>query len=91
MFVTWQDCLYLNVWTPGLDNRKRPVLVWIHGGGFSGGTGGTPIYDGTALARRGDAVVVTINYRLGALGFVNLNEVTGGRVPARGNEDCSTK
>ena len=81
-----EDCLYLNVWTPGLDNRKRPVLVWIHGGGFSGGTGGTPIYDGTALARRGDAVVVTINYRLGALGFVNLNEVTGGRVPATGNE-----
>ncbi len=81
-----EDCLYLNVWTPGLDNRKRPVLVWIHGGGFSGGTGGTPIYDGTALAKRGDAVVVTINYRLGALGFVNLNEVTGGRVPATGNE-----
>ena len=81
-----EDCLYLNVWTPGLDNRKRPVLVWIHGGGFSGGTGGTPIYDGTGLARRGDAVVVTINYRLGALGFVNLNEVTGGRVPATGNE-----
>ena len=81
-----EDCLYLNVWTPGLDNRKRPVLVWIHGGGFSGGTGGTPIYDGTALARRGDAVVVTINYRLGALGFLNLNEVTGGRVPATGNE-----
>lgn len=81
-----EDCLYLNVWTPGLDNRKRPVLVWIHGGGFSGGTGGTPIYDGTALATRGDAVVVTINYRLGALGFVNLNEVTGGRVPATGNE-----
>ena len=81
-----EDCLYLNVWTPGLDNRKRPVLVWIHGGGFSGGTGGTPIYDGTALARRGDAVVVTINYRLGALGFVNLGEVTGGRVPATGNE-----
>ena len=81
-----EDCLYLNVWTPGMDNRKRPVLVWIHGGGFSGGTGGTPIYDGTALAKRGDAVVVTINYRLGALGFVNLNEVTGGRVPATGNE-----
>lgn len=81
-----EDCLYLNVWTPGLDNRKRPVLVWIHGGGFTGGTGGTPIYDGTALAQRGDAVVVTINYRLGALGFLNLNEVTGGRVPATGNE-----
>ncbi len=81
-----EDCLYLNVWTPGLDDRKRPVLVWIHGGGFSGGTGGTPMYDGTSLAQRGDAVVVTINYRLGALGFLNLNEVTGGRIPATGNE-----
>ena len=81
-----EDCLYLNVWTPGLDTRKRPVLVWIHGGGFSGGTGGTPMYDGTVLAERGDAVVVTINYRLGALGFLNLNEVTGGRIPATGNE-----
>ena len=81
-----EDCLYLNVWTPGLDARKRPVLVWIHGGGFSAGTGGTPMYDGAALARRGDAVVVTINYRLGALGFLNLNEVTGGRIPATGNE-----
>ncbi|MGD8416408.1 MAG: carboxylesterase/lipase family protein [Pseudomonadales bacterium] len=81
-----EDCLYLNVWTPGLDDRKRPVLVWIHGGGFSGGTGATPMYEGTALARRGDAVVVTINYRLGALGFLNLAEVTGGRVDATGNE-----
>jgi para-nitrobenzyl esterase len=81
-----EDCLQLNVWTPGLDGRRRPVLVWIHGGGFSGGTGATPVYDGTALARRGDAVVVTINYRLGALGFLNLNEVTGGRIPASGNE-----
>ena len=81
-----EDCLYLNVWTPGLDSRKRPVLVWIHGGAFTAGTGGTPMYDGSALARRGDAVVVTINYRLGALGFLNLNEVTGGRIPATGNE-----
>ena len=81
-----EDCLYLNVWTPGLDARKRPVLVWIHGGGFQGGTGGTPLYSGASLAQRGDAVVVTINYRLGAFGFVNLNEVTGGRIPASGNE-----
>ena len=81
-----EDCLYLNVWTPGLDGRKRPVMVWIHGGGFQGGTGGTDMYAGTSLAQRGDAVVVTINYRLGAFGFVNLNEVTGGRIPATGNE-----
>jgi para-nitrobenzyl esterase len=81
-----EDCLNLNVWSPGLDNRKRPVLVWIHGGGFSGGTGATPMYDGSNLARRGDAVVVTINYRLGALGFLNLKEITGGRIDATGNE-----
>lgn len=81
-----EDCLQLNVWTPGLDDGKRPVMVWIHGGGFSGGTGGTPVYDGEIMSRRCDVVVVTINYRLGALGFLNLNEVTGGRIPATGNE-----
>lgn len=81
-----EDCLQLNVWTPGIDDAKRPVLVWIHGGGFSGGTGGTPIYDGALLASRGDIVVATINYRLGALGFLHLNELTGGRIPASGNE-----
>lgn len=81
-----EDCLQLNVWTPAADQARRPVLVWIHGGGFSGGTGGTPVYDGTSLARLGDAVVVTINYRLGALGFLNLRELTDGRIPATGNE-----
>ncbi len=81
-----EDCLYLNVWTPGPDRGKRPVLVWIHGGGFSGGTGATPMYSGESLARRGDIVVVTINYRLGALGFLHLDDVTGGRIPASGNE-----
>ena len=81
-----EDCLQLNVFTPGADTAKRPVLVWIHGGGFQGGTGGTPVYDGSNLARRGDVVVVTINYRVGPLGWLNLNELTGGRVPATGNE-----
>ena len=66
-----EDCLSLNVWTPGLDGR-RPVMVWIHGGGFLVGSGGTPLYDGSGLARRGDLVVVTINYRLGALGYAHL-------------------
>jgi para-nitrobenzyl esterase len=81
-----EDCLYLNVWTPGLDDGRRPVLVWIHGGVFNLGAGSMPSYDGSRLSVRGDVVVVTINYRLGMLGFLNLNEVTGGRIPATGNE-----
>ena len=70
-----EGCLYLNVWTPGVDGAKRPVLVWIHGGGFLIGSGSTRIYEGHGLARRGDVVVVTFNYRLGVLGFVHLNGV----------------
>ncbi len=69
-----EDCLYLNVYTPGTSG-SRPVMVWIHGGGFVIGSGSQPIYDGTALARRGDVVVVTLNYRLGPLGFLDLTEV----------------
>jgi para-nitrobenzyl esterase len=72
-----EGCLYLNVWTPGLDGAKRPVLVWIHGGGFLIGAGSTRIYEGQGLARRGDTVVVTFNYRLGVLGYVHLNGVGG--------------
>ena len=68
-----QDCLYLNVWTPATDKRRRPVLVWIHGGAFILGSAAPPIYDGSFLA--GDVVVVTINYRLGALGFLNAGEI----------------
>jgi para-nitrobenzyl esterase len=67
-----EDCLFLNVFTPAADGGNRPVLVWIHGGGFSAGAGSVPWYDGTNLARRGDAVVVTINYRVGVLGFLQL-------------------
>jgi len=81
-----EDCLYLNIWTPGLDNEKRPVMVWIHGGGFTGGSGSGPGYRGNSLVRRGNAVVVTLNYRLGSLGFLRLNEVTSGRIPNTGNE-----
>jgi para-nitrobenzyl esterase len=81
-----EDCLYLNVWTPGLDNARRPVLVWIHGGAFNMGSGSQPFYDGRILAVRGNAVVVTINYRLGMLGFLNLDAVTRGRIPSTGNE-----
>jgi para-nitrobenzyl esterase len=77
-----EDCLCLNVWTPGTDNRRRPVMVWIHGGAFVLGSGGMSLYSGSRLARRGDLVVVTINYRLGALGFLDLSEVPG-------MEDCA--
>ncbi len=70
-----QDCLYLNVWTPEADRQRRPVLVWIHGGAFIMGSGTPPIYDGSFLAKTGDVVVVTINYRLGALGFLNACEI----------------
>lgn len=71
-----EDCLVLNVYTPQASAaRKRPVMVWLHGGGFALGSGGDPQYDGNALARRGDVVVVTINHRLNALGFLYLGEL----------------
>ena len=71
-----EDCLYLNVWTPaeGAD-AHLPVLFWIHGGGFAAGSGSVPIYDGAALAKSG-FVVVTVNYRLGPLGFLALPALT---------------
>ena len=70
-----EDCLNLNVFTPACDGSKRPVMFWIHGGGFTHGAGYEPLYDGGPLAVRGDVVVVTINYRLGALGFLRLPEI----------------
>jgi len=83
---TSEDCLTLNVWTPAPDGGRRPVLVWIHGGAFVMGGGRQVLYDGQTLARRGDVVVVTINYRLGSLGFLQLDELTDGAIPATGNE-----
>jgi para-nitrobenzyl esterase len=70
------DCLNLNIWTPGLDDAARPVLFWVHGGAFVIGSGATPLYDGAALAREG-AVVVTVNYRLGAFGYLHLDPLCG--------------
>ena len=70
------DCLTLNIWTPNTDDLKRPVMVWIHGGAFIMGGGANPIYNGSELAKRGNIVIVTINYRLGALGFLNTAGVT---------------
>ena len=72
-----EDCLYLNVFTPAAPGSKRPVLVWIHGGAFTIGSGSQSLYDVRPLVRRGDTVVVTVNYRLGALGFLHLAELAG--------------
>lgn len=72
---TSEDCLRLNVWTPGInDGKKRPVLFWIHGGGFTAGSSQElPSYDGERLAKKGDVVVVSINHRLNILGFLDLS------------------
>ena len=76
--VRWdEDCLTLNVCTPAVDAGRRPVVVWIHGGGFQTGQGAIPWYDGTSFARKGGVVTVTINYRLGALGFAHLAGIGG--------------
>jgi para-nitrobenzyl esterase len=80
-----EDCLSLDVWTPSADAARRPVLVWIHGGSFNTGSGSLAVYDGGALARRGDVVVVTFNYRLGALGFLPLPELAREEGGAPGN------
>jgi para-nitrobenzyl esterase len=79
-----EDCLTVNVWTPATDGGRRPVLVWIHGGAFVVGSGSRRLTDAAALARRGDVVVVSCNYRLGAFGFLYLGERGGdglGAVP----------
>ncbi len=81
-----EDCLFLNVWSPAADGERRPVLFWIHGGAFVIGSGSQPVYDGAALARRGDAVVVTINYRLGPLGFLFLADLCPELDGVTGNE-----
>ena len=73
--VPGEDCLRVNLWTPGInDGRKRPVMVWLHGGGFTAGSGQELLsYDGENLARRGDVVVVTLNHRLNVFGYLNLS------------------
>jgi para-nitrobenzyl esterase len=72
-YPTSEDCLFLNVWTPGVrDGKKRPILVWLHGGGFVSGSGSSNAYEGTRLATRGDVVVITINHRLNAFGHLYL-------------------
>ena len=81
-----EDCLFLNVWTPAAgDNGKRPVMVWFHGGGYSYGSGGWPAYNGRNLAEKGDVVVVTVNHRLNAFGYLNLAEKFGDEYSTSGN------
>ena len=81
-----EDCLTLNVWTPAPgDGARRPVMVWIHGGAWVIGSGSERTYDASHLVRRGDVVVVTINYRLGPFGFLRTRELGGG-LDSTGNE-----
>lgn len=71
---TSEDCLFLNVWTPAPDGAKRPVMVWLHGGGFSSGSGSSNAYDGVRLVNRGDVVVVSVNHRLNVFGYLHLDK-----------------
>jgi para-nitrobenzyl esterase len=81
-----EDCLTLSVWTPALrDNRKRPVMVWLHGGGYSVGSGNSSINEGVRLARRGDVVVVSVNHRLNLFGYLHLAELGGADFADAGN------
>jgi para-nitrobenzyl esterase len=80
-----EDCLYLNVWSPAADDGHRPVLVWIHGGAFVTGAGSIATYQGTSFAEQKDIVVVTLNYRLGTLGFLHLGDIAGEEYADSGN------
>lgn len=81
-----EDCLYLNVWTPGLgDGGKRPVMVWLHGGGYAQGSGASSAYEGTNIARRGDVVAITINHRLNTFGYTHFGELLGDEYESSGN------
>lgn len=81
-----EDCLFLNVWTPAAgDGEKRPVMVWFHGGGYDYGSGNWPAYNGRNLASKGDVVVVTVNHRLNAFGYLNLASRFGDEFAASGN------
>jgi para-nitrobenzyl esterase len=81
-----EDCLVLNVFTPALKDRgRRPVMVWLHGGGFSSLSGSSPMYDGVNLCNRGDVVVVSLNHRLNVFGFLHLGDIAGGQYAQSGN------
>jgi para-nitrobenzyl esterase len=81
-----EDCLFLNVWTPALrDGVRRPILFYIHGGAYNNGSGSNPQYDGSALCRRGDVVVVTVNHRLNVFGYLYLAQLGDARFADSGN------
>src|SRR4051812_26164830 len=81
-----EDCLFLNVWTPVADGRKRPVMFYSHGGGFTTGSGGAAYQDGGNLARTWDVVVVATNHRLGLMGYLYLRELGGDEYATSGNQ-----
>jgi para-nitrobenzyl esterase len=75
-----EDCLVLNVWTPSLRGpSKRPVMVWLHGGGYTVGSSGVPLFDGTHLAAKHDVVIVGINHRLNVFGYLYLGKLGGAK------------
>lgn len=84
-----EDSLFLNIWTPQTNKqtmgKQRPVIVWLHGGGFAYGSGSWQVYDGTRLASKGDIVVVTVNHRLNAFGYMYLADALGEEYAASGN------
>lgn len=81
-----EDCLVLNVWTPSLErNARKPVMVWLHGGGFQSGSASAPLYDGSNLARLGDVVMVGVNHRLNVFGYMWLGGVAGSEFQTSGN------
>ncbi len=82
---TSEDCLFLNVWTPALDGKKRPVMVYVHGGAHANGSGSDPLYDGVNLCKRGDVVVVTVNHRLNVFGYAYLATLGGPDLADSGN------
>jgi len=84
--VEGEDCLVMNIFTPGVnDGRKRPVMVWLHGGGFASGAGSAHSFDGNFLARSGDVVVVSVNHRLNIFGHLYLADVGGEKYADSGN------
>ncbi|WDM67677.1 carboxylesterase/lipase family protein [Xanthomonas cucurbitae] len=83
---TSEDCLFLNVWTPGLrDGGRRPILFYIHGGGYTTGSGSDPLYDGVRLCKRGDVVVITVNHRLNLFGYLSLAQLGDASFADSGN------